>query len=63
MRLSADRNDPGYHPNTEAFIVTLDGKPMLYAVTADEELGLVHIGQSCGHEVILRGDVKIVLVH
>lgn len=58
MRISVDRDDPGFC-NTARFVVTLDGRPELHAITADEELGTVHIGDEFGRVRIERGIVRI----
>ena len=70
MRISCDPNDHGFHPGAHPgtldflrFIVTLDGEPMPHAVTADEELGIVHIVHGTGRLIVLRGNVKIKSIH
>ena len=43
MRLSADSSDPGFDRyKSMRATVTLDEKIQRFAITADEELGLVH---------------------
>jgi hypothetical protein len=58
MRISADQTDPGFG-NRAKFAVTLNGKPEPWAITADEELGTVHIGNEFGQVRIERGVVRI----
>ena len=39
MRLSADKNDPGYNPNFRNYDAFLNGEKLEYCLTADEETG------------------------
>lgn len=41
MRLSADKNDFGYHPDGKNWDVVFNGRQLVGVVTADEELGLI----------------------
>jgi hypothetical protein len=63
MRISADPSDMGFHPQASRFLVTLNGKPVPHARTADEELGLVHVWQENAPDRTLAGDVKIERLH
>lgn len=63
MRVSVDPNDQGFHPRGPQYIVTLNGKVVPHAVTADEELGLVHVGILGEKLRVLQGVVKIASVH
>lgn len=63
MRVSFDPDDQGFHPGRAQFAVTLDGKLMPHAVTADEELGLVHVLTAGPETAVLRGRVKIESLH
>lgn len=65
MRISADQNDPGFHPDYVNATVFLNGRKLDLAVTADEEQRAVvclAIGPD-GHPII-EGDrwKKVVLV-
>lgn len=61
MRISADKNDPGYLAhitNPNRVKVTLDGEEVLYCITADDELGyiLCHIVDDTGVAVDKYGN-------
>ena len=74
MRVSIDENDIGYCANYQRINITLDGKMVKHAITADEELGEVTCylldehgrikfdksTQLC-ETVVLRGKVEIEL--
>jgi hypothetical protein len=67
MRISCDRTDQGFSPTFEQFVPTLNGHPMLDAITADEEMGMVRVVDRDGAgntiERVLFGCVKIERVH
>jgi hypothetical protein len=64
MRISIDRDDPGYMPEGLRWrMPTLNGKPMPHAVTADEELGLIYVFQEEGPPKFLQGEVKLETIH
>ncbi len=71
MRISADKNDPGYQPGIMGkYDVYLDGTRQEFVVTADEEAGIIvkcksderGLILSNGHlvEETLRGEVTLV---
>ena len=41
MRISTDKDDPGFHPNPFGTKVWLDGEEVRECITADDELGMV----------------------
>lgn len=66
MRLSADKNDPGYGPGYINAKVFLDGVELKDCVTADEEKGeclcfLPEAGGTMSTTEIRRGKVEIIL--
>lgn len=67
MRISIDREDQGYSPAPQNFGVTFNGKPVIGAITADEELGILHIAEHDARgDIVVRvllGTVKIERVH
>ncbi len=58
MRISIDRDDPGFCPSIERYAITLDNAPVINAITADEELGLIRLLGDGGLEILI-GNVKI----
>ena len=72
MRVSADKNDPGYNPSAFGTEVYLNGEKLRNCVTADDKKGIVIVyaedkdGQliSDGDDIKteeLRGEVKLAL--
>lgn len=64
MRVSADKSDPGYTPNTAPLIVFFNGLELQGCLTADEERGIAVIrnidedGRVLEH-VTLHGHVHV----
>lgn len=57
MRISADKNDPDYHPASKTASVYLDGKPVERCFSADTDAGEVVCAK-----VDDKGRIKIRLV-
>jgi hypothetical protein len=64
MRISCDPDDQSYHPGSGRFIAMLNGSAVPHAITADEELGLVHVvADDEGNTSVLFGRVTIERLH
>lgn len=64
MRISCNPDDQGFMPESmRHHLVTLNGKPMPHAITADEELGLIWVFSNEGIADVLSGLVKIETLH